>query len=1501
MNQHFLKNLIWTLLLLCLAPGVAAAPSGKSSGGAPRGVSEFFAKQKAPYVLEGAKMEAPARIMAPAAVTASGSEICGLLLSGNKAAITSFGVSAAPEFKQLKALESTYSWTVGVYVKGTFYTLGSLMNRLFVCNGYDSSAGWSMTSNARMTAAVYEVSMTYSETDDKVYGCFGKTAGMSSFEFGTFDVKTGVKTPVADLAQSLPAIGTDDAGTIYAIGEDGALYTVNKATAALTKVGETGVTPGSDLQSMTYDKKGGYFCWVVSNSLYAVDKASGKAEKIATMPSAGQWTGIFVKEADTPVIPTWVDDMKLDFVKDALSGTVSFVMPVKDTSGASLAGMLQYEIDIDGEVLKGDAEAGKAVSREVTLTCGSHTFKVIALKNGMPGRESTQIRFIGHDVPASPAPVNVTEHSSDNVEITWSAVTAGEQGGYIDAANVRYKVMRQPGDVVIGENITANSIVDRTVPSMGYYTYEVTVSDGALESSKATSENKLLGQSLGIRPPYSFGFGKDGFGFFTQLDRDKDGYAWGFDKDYNLVWLPINPEKGSDDWLISPPFQLEKGKHYNLKYNLYGSMYGETHRVEILLGTSADPASMTKIIFPASNFNYWLDVDKWFEADADGVHYIALHVVSSPVEGAMYTDGFSLSVGVDTNAPVAVKDLKVTAAPKAAMSATIEFTCPSLTFGGANLASISGVKVTNVTTGREVEVKDSPAPGKKLSVLDENPVTGMNQYSVACVNNAGLGLAVADSAWVGHDVPAVPGNVVWKRLGENKVRVTWDTPAGGLHGGYIDPQKLKYNVCLAPSFDLQAGEISGNSVEFEPVYEGRQIPLAFYVIAESEGGAGASGLSNTSAFGTPYEAPFYENFERAEIHSAPWLIKPKNGNSPWNILTDLTDVVVKPFNDNGMIVYTPLGKDHCTALETPIVDISSLTAPALKFWVFMFDDQTKLDILASTDCWATSKKIGTIAKAGRDGWSLATTDLSAFKGEKNLQLAIEAVSESRGLYVIVDKISIANCPAIDLSITGVEFPDKISSGSDVPVAVKVTNNGSSKAEKYSFEIFVNDEKVFTKDGSPLYPDAVANEVFAVPLSPEINRLNLVVNVNCEGDENPDDNIARSSTIPVEASRMPVPADLANNSATDDKIELVWKRPVSQYKAPVTDNLESYEAGSIGGIDVYYDPNEQKVVARNNIGKIGPYKLIDNDRLITTYVQGVTTECPNLGRGMVCHVIDVPMYTLSTSSLWSAHSGNRLFCFWKAIDTSGSDKVANDDYLILPRLDENDPYMSFWAKSITDKYGLESFDIMYSTGGSDVEDFKLFRSVTEVPAGYKTSPEAGYTFYEFYLPEGTTYAAIRYNTKNGGAALLVDDITCTPADTQFTQLVLKGYNVYRNKEKINSDIIPSESFTDIPQAEGNYVYNVTSVFDLGESRFSNSVNVDGFKGGIDDVTATDGLNVSTDGRFIIISGAEGLNYMICTPDGRIEASGVSSASTRIRVEPGIHIVRVGDKAVSVLVK
>lgn len=298
------------------------------------------------------------------------------------------------------------------------------------------------------------------------------------------------------------------------------------------------------------------------------------------------------------------------------------------------------------------------------------------------------------------------------------------------------------------------------------------------------------------------------------------------------------------------------------------------------------------------------------------------------------------------------------------------------------------------------------------------------------------------------------------------------------------------------------------------------------------------------------------------------------------------------------------------------------------------------------------------------------------------------------------------------------------------------------------------------------------------------------------------------------------------------MELAWNKPATSYQATVIDDLESYEPGSIGGIDVWFNPSTSKVEVNNTVGAIGGYKLIDNDKLPTTYVAGLTgKDIPNLGRGMVCQVFDINKYEMFQSSLWAAHSGNRLFVFWTTIDATGNVDIPNDDYLILPRLAEDDPHISFWAKSLTDKYGLESFAIMVSMSGNELEDFEQYMMVGNIPAGYASDPEAGYTFFEFDLPEGTQYAAIRYNA-TGTTALLVDDISYTPADN-YQDLTLKGYNVYRNNVRINSEPVAGQSFDDVPTASGDYRYNVSSVFAEGESRFSNTVTVNGFTSGIDD--------------------------------------------------------------------
>ena len=50
-------------------------------------------------------------------------------------------------------------------------------------------------------------------------------------------------------------------------------------------------------------------------------------------------------------------------------------------------------------------------------------------------------------------------------------------------------------------------------------------------------------------------------------------------------------------------------------------------------------------------------------------------------------------------------------------------------------------------------------------------------------------------------------------------------------------------------------------------------------------------------------------------------------------------------------------------------------------------------------------------------------------------------------------------------------------------------------------------------------------------------------------------------------------------------------------------------------------------------------------------------------------------------------------------------------------------------------------------------------------------------------------------------------------------VFQGYNMYRNGDKINTSIIPTTSYTDYLPDFGDYNYNVTAVYDDGESAFS----------------------------------------------------------------------------------
>ena len=108
----------------------------------------------------------------------------------------------------------------------------------------------------------------------------------------------------------------------------------------------------------------------------------------------------------------------------------------------------------------------------------------------------------------------------------------------------------------------------------------------------------------------------------------------------------------------------------------------------------------------------------------------------------------------------------------------------------------------------------------------------------------------------------------------------------------------------------------------------------------------------------------------------------------------------------------------------------------------------------------------------------------------------------------------------------------------------------------------------------------------------------------------------------------------------------------------------------------------------------------------------------------------------------AHSGT--YCF-------KMDEHRNDEYLISPEFDDRAAMtVSFYAKSLY-SHARASFQIGYSPT-EELNDFIWSNTIT---------PPATYTLYEFFVPEGTKYIAVKKRKRvNIDESLLLDDISIT---------------------------------------------------------------------------------------------------------------------------------------------
>ena len=318
---------------------------------------------------------------------------------------------------------------------------------------------------------------------------------------------------------------------------------------------------------------------------------------------------------------------------------------------------------------------------------------------------------------------------------------------------------------------------------------------------------------------------------------------------------------------------------------------------------------------------------------------------------------------------------------------------------------------------------------------------------------------------------------------------------------------------------------------------------------------------------------------------------------------------------------------------------------------------------------------------------------------------------------------------------------------------------------------------------------------------------------------------------------------------------------------VTDGFESYEAFTITDF--------------------GEWGLVDNDGSLTYTISNSESasgdyEYPNAGYQMAFQILNPGLAGIK-GNLWTPYLGDQMAVCFAAAERD------NDDWLISPEV-KGGSSVSFMAKTVVDAYGLDRFYFCYSTEDEpDITTFQRLGDVNVVPA-------SEWTRFEFTLPADAKYFAINCVSSNT-YALLVDEVSYESANADL--LEFRGYNVYLDGVRINDQIVEDNEFVDRnPQIEGEHIYNVTAIFDKGESCLSNdySFNLSGVN-----TLAADGMAVKAGRNCIIVTNAGGKEVTISAVNGMVMFRQDVGDYARISLDPGIYMLRAGDRIVKIVVR
>lgn len=712
---------------------------------------------------------------------------------------------------------------------------------------------------------------TYAKDDATLYGVLTRD---SKYYFA----KAPVDAPndiavVCELPQELQLISMayrDDEKTIYGVNTDGDLLKVGR-DGSYQKVAHLS-TPkqiaayNTGLIYVPADKE---FIWNVNYSdytaaVYSIDAATYEMTLIDECPENEQYM-FFVSPdgAYDPSAPCRPAVGEISFPSGALDGTVSFRLPSELQDGTPLSGECTYVVTFDNaDYESGKAQAGATVTARFSgLEQGFHTFGIRVSAGGSESPLQLVSAYIGQDIPLAPTDVTLTE-----ALLSWSPVTEGINGGYVDVGSMKYHVFFEGEEVgeTTSTSYTPDLPADRPVSAM---TMSVVAEYDNIWSAEAESNYIVVGQPLEM--PVSIVPTRPQIMVCTGVDANDSDNGWSYDSGDSSFKILIN-DKAADAWIFMPLIEFESSDcFYTLAFDSRSLLSTvEDEQLGVYIGKTDKPEAMTLLgdTFSPSGRGYET-YERLVKVDEPGAYIIGFRYTSPAGKYGVGVRNVTLTDdGVTPDSPARATDISATPGASGELKARVDFTFPTTDVMGNPLPADTRLRA--VVKGAGTSVANGLPGDQAFSTVTTEQ--GDNRISIVISIDGHNSPAGYVDVYTGVVRPAGIPAMGYMPLDDMMgVMLAWNKVTKGTDGGYVDPDDITYTV-------LRYDE-TGYTSTWTPVAEGLTDTKFTYALeagapqqllrlgvcaANAAGRSEEVSVVNVVA-GTPYSLPMEDNFAMA--------------------------------------------------------------------------------------------------------------------------------------------------------------------------------------------------------------------------------------------------------------------------------------------------------------------------------------------------------------------------------------------------------------------------------------------------------------------------------------------------------------------------------------------------------------------------------------------------------------------------------------------------------------